>query len=84
MSTIEYILSAISATVKIPSDVVLTEETDLLVQLDVDSTSMLEIVEAINRRYEIDLFSAINDFGDLSSPRKMAELTERVRQPKNR
>jgi aryl carrier-like protein len=51
--------------------------TSILIDLDLDSLEMLELVEVIARNYQVDLLSAPHTIEDIRTPLTIAEAIQR-------
>jgi acyl carrier protein len=77
MKTSDLVLSAIRSAVakngRIPPSI--NEHTDLLVELDLDSLAMLEVVTTLEKELSIELIANL-DIGAVNTPAKLAELAD--------
>jgi acyl carrier protein len=77
MKTTDLVLSAIRSAVakngRTPP--LIDENTDLLVELDLDSLAMLEVVTTLEKALSIELIANL-DIGTVNTPAKLAELAD--------
>lgn len=77
MKTTDLVLSAIRSAVakngRTPP--LIDENTDLLVELDLDSLAMLEVVTTLEKALSIELIANL-DIGTVNTPEKLAELAD--------
>jgi acyl carrier protein len=77
MKTSDLVISAVRSAVakngRTPP--VIGDDTDLLVELDLDSLAMLEVVTMLERHLSIELIANL-DIGVVNTPAKLAELAD--------
>lgn len=72
--TLDEILSEIMCSIPTgPGKTIATPDTSLWTDLDLDSLEMLELIDHVERRYQVNLFSTGIDLRYIETPRKLAE-----------
>jgi acyl carrier protein len=76
MGTMDYVLAVVRSVAKERHDIAIDEDTDLLLHADLDSLVMLEVMEVLEKHYELALFDKI-DLAEIRTPRKISEFIDR-------
>jgi acyl carrier protein len=75
MDTLEIVLAIVRSVARDHRlSVTISADTNLLLEADIDSLAMLDIVQALERHYNVRLFDNLSDYSEIDTPQKMANL----------
>jgi acyl carrier protein len=77
MPTVDYVLAVLRTVAGDKS--VISCDTDLLVDVDIDSLALLEILETLEKHFQVPLLDRMPDFSTISSASKLAAFIDETR-----